>query len=182
MSLGSFFTSTHFCRTASSSTHSSCFSSICFTHLCFNAPSQCTAVLDLRSAIYGLTPFRWLRPITLTPSIPLFIMGVLLLFMLYLFTPNFSGTRLGRKTGVCCREWWGRQLGGSEQSMQEGCFLSTDIVPCQEKNFLRLTAIILFWDQIFDLRRRGNVSTGVWGFGEYHVLSLLRERVDIMWC
>jgi hypothetical protein len=34
---------------------------------CFNAPFQFTPRLKLRSLIFGLTPFDWLRSVTLNP-------------------------------------------------------------------------------------------------------------------
>jgi len=40
-------------------TLSPCFTSIYFTPFCFNTPYQFTALLNLRSVIFGLTPFGW---------------------------------------------------------------------------------------------------------------------------
>ena len=104
MSLGSFFTSTHFCLIISSSTRISCISSICFTHICFNATSQCTAVLNLPSAIYGLTPFRWLRFITLTPIYPTFYYGNITFIYALLINAQFFKNSIRATTGVWCIE------------------------------------------------------------------------------
>jgi hypothetical protein len=101
MRLGSFFASTHCCRIASSSTHSSCFSSICFTHLCFNAPSQCTAVLNLRSTIYCLTLFRWLRSITLTPIYPItYYENITFIYALLIYAQLFRNPIRAQNRGV----------------------------------------------------------------------------------
>jgi hypothetical protein len=44
------------------------YSSPCFTPVCLNVTCQYTPVLNLRPLIFGLTPFGWLRSITLTPT------------------------------------------------------------------------------------------------------------------
>ena len=41
----------------------------CFTPIYFNAPCKFTPLLDLRSLIFGLTPFGWLRSATLPPCL-----------------------------------------------------------------------------------------------------------------
>jgi hypothetical protein len=38
----------------------------CFTPFCCNAPCHFTQLLNLRSYIFGLTPFGWMHSITLT--------------------------------------------------------------------------------------------------------------------
>ena len=47
----------------------------CFTTFCLNVPCQYTSLLNLRLLIFGLTPFGWLRFITLTTSYSIIYYG-----------------------------------------------------------------------------------------------------------
>ena len=59
---------------------------------CCNAPGQCTPLLNLSSLIFHLTPFGWLRSITLTYFWTEYNLW---------FTPTSSGMKLGcRKQGL----------------------------------------------------------------------------------
>jgi hypothetical protein len=49
-----------------------------------NAPGQYTPLLNLRSLISGLTPFGWLRSVTLTPTYAIISYGNMI-FNLHLF-------------------------------------------------------------------------------------------------
>jgi len=70
-------------------------------NLCFNAPRQCTAVLNLRSAIYGLTSFRWLRCITLTPIYPIVYYGnITFIYALLIYAQFFRSPIRAQNRGV----------------------------------------------------------------------------------
>jgi hypothetical protein len=71
-----------------------------FKLFCFNASCQFTSHLNLRSLIFGLTPFGWLRSSTLNPY--LWWNYNFFLFMPYLFSPSFSGTQLSHTTRGAC--------------------------------------------------------------------------------
>jgi hypothetical protein len=76
---------------------------VCFMPFCFNALCQFIPLLHLHFLISCLTLVGWLRSITLTPY-----------FWReyhFLFTYNFSGTKLGRKTRAGCTD--GRQPSNS---------------------------------------------------------------------
>ena len=64
-----------------------CTLSPCFTSFCFNAPCHFT-LLNLRPFVFGLTPFRWLRSITLTPTTSIISYGNIILFICAHFFSN----------------------------------------------------------------------------------------------
>jgi hypothetical protein len=57
---------------------------ICFTPFWFNSPCQYTQLLNLGPPIFGVTPFSWLRSITLTSAYSLISYGNII-FCLCLF-------------------------------------------------------------------------------------------------
>ena len=77
-----------------SHTLSPCLTPVCFKPVCSNAPCQVTTLLHLRSLIFGLKPFGWLRSFKLT--------HYLWWEYHFWFTPTLSGTQLGRKTMAAC--------------------------------------------------------------------------------
>jgi len=52
-----------------------CTRSPCFTSFCFNAPYQYTPFLNLRTVIFGLTPFGWLRSFAPVPNYSIIYCG-----------------------------------------------------------------------------------------------------------
>jgi hypothetical protein len=92
-------------RLSKENTTNHCASSPCFAPFCFNASDQYTPVFHLRLLISGLKPFGLLHLLLLLfhySIIPLFLMRILFLFRPFLFTPNLSGTKLGRETRAWC--------------------------------------------------------------------------------
>ena len=84
-------------------TRSPCFASHLFYAFFFlNVLCQYTPLRNLRLHVFGLTPFRWLRTVTLTLPIHYFLREYHFWFTCFLCTPAFVGTRLGRKT----RPWF----------------------------------------------------------------------------
>jgi hypothetical protein len=77
-----------------------CFTPISFTLCCFDTPSQFTPLLNLRSRIFGLTPFGWLLSIT-----PYFWWEYNFDLSLFLFTSTFSGMQPVHKTRARCVVW-----------------------------------------------------------------------------
>jgi hypothetical protein len=70
----------------------------CFMLFCFNAPCQFTPLLNLRCLLFGFMRFGRFICISLS----LFLWEYYFLFRPFWFSPTFSGTQLGRKTGTWC--------------------------------------------------------------------------------
>ena len=134
MWLGSFFTSTHFCRISSSRTQQ-LLQLYLFTHLCFNAHSQCTRVLNLRSAVYCLTHFRWLCTITLSPIYPIIYYGnTTFICALLIYAQFFWNPIRAQNRGVIYRLM--RKLARRLITVNlRGLFPSTDLAPYQKTIF-----------------------------------------------
>jgi hypothetical protein len=79
-------------------TRNTSFTSLCYTPFCFNALCQFKPLLNLRSLIFGLTPFGWLLFIVLTSY---FWWKHNFSFTIF-YTLSFRGTQLGRKTRIGC--------------------------------------------------------------------------------
>ena len=94
-----------------------------FTLFCFNAPCQYTTLLNLCSLISGLTPFGWLRSITLNPTNSIISYGNIIFELGPLFTPTILRKRLGRKTRIWCRGRGKTQAGVWWEALQERAHL-----------------------------------------------------------
>jgi hypothetical protein len=66
----------------------------CFTPFFSNAPCQYT-LLNLRPLIFGLTPFGWLRSLTMTPSHTVIHYETIIFIYGFFIFAHFSETQLG---------------------------------------------------------------------------------------